>query len=177
MFPPPTTIETSSPCDWTAQISDEIPSTVRRSTPNSRPPISASPESFSRTRRKASGAVCAAAAASSSRTDTASAGEREALELEHLGALLAEHLAHGPAGVVDPGLLVQDLRAEEALAEHALDDLLAGLLRLRQHLVGVRVDVALGGDDVRGHVLAAHPLRRRGGDVHRDAARQLRRAA
>src|SRR5918995_2321783 len=133
MFPPPTTTETSTPASCTATISAAIAWTVRRSTPYSRPPRSASPESLSRTRRKTGTRVAGAAGASSARIDTLP-GEREPLELEHLRALLAEDLRDGLSGVVDPRLLVEDLRAEEALAEHAVDDLLAGLLRLRLHL-------------------------------------------
>ena len=40
--------------------------------------------------------------------------------------------------VVDPGLLLEHRRGEEALVEHPLDDLLTRLLRLRLHLVGAR---------------------------------------
>src|SRR5258708_4898006 len=53
-----------------------------------------------------------------------SAGEREALELEHLRAGLLEHLSDGLAAVMDPVLVGEHIRTEEALAEHALDDLL-----------------------------------------------------
>ena len=60
-----------------------------------------------------------------------------------------QRLADRLRGVVDPLLLEQDVRAEEALVQHALDDLLARLLGLRLHLVRVRVDLALGGDDAR----------------------------
>src|ERR687891_1816443 len=137
MFPAPTTTQTSTPVSWTATISPAIASTVRWSTPYSRPPISASPESLRSTRRKTGRAAAAGSGASSDFTAIGgSAGEREALELEHLGTLVAERLGNRLAGVVDPRLLGQHLRGEEALAEHALDDLLARLLGLRLHLVG-----------------------------------------
>ena len=51
MFPPPTTIATSTPRRWTAATSFAIASTRSGSVPYSRLPISASPESFSSTRR------------------------------------------------------------------------------------------------------------------------------
>src|SRR5919199_1519813 len=104
-------------------ISSAIASTVGRSMPYSRSPIIASPESLSRIRWK-----------------TGSATQGEALELEHLGALLGEGLGHGLRLVVDPGLVEEDAAAlrEEALVHHSVDDLLARLLRLRLHLVRAR---------------------------------------
>src|SRR5918994_580790 len=62
------------------------------------------------------------------------------------------------------------LRGEEALPEHPLDDLVAGLLGLRLPLVGVAVDLALGRDRVLRRLVAREPLRRLRCDVHRHAA-------
>src|SRR5919198_1117244 len=103
----------------------------------------------------------------------------EALELEHLGALLREGLGHGLRLVVDPGLVEEDAAAlrEEALVHHPVDDLLARLLGLRLHLVRARVDLALGGHDVFGHVLARDPARLRPRDVHGEPAAEVGRAA
>ncbi len=84
----------------------------------------------------------------------------KALELEHLGAFVGQHLAHGLLVVVDPGLVVQHLGREEALVQHALDNLLTCLLGLREDLVGVGVDLALGRGELLGDVLTPYPLRR-----------------
>src|SRR5438270_235721 len=117
-------------------VSPATASIVGRSIPYSRSPISASPESFSRTRLKASWPPFGAADGSDCWVAT-SAGEREALELEHLCAFGREGVADGRGRVVDPRLLGQHLRGEEALPEHPLDDLVARLLGLRLHLVRV----------------------------------------
>src|SRR3954452_8608866 len=104
--------------------------------------------------------------------------ELEALELEHLGALLPEHVSDGLRGLVDPRLVDEHLLGEEALVQHPFDDLLTRLLGLRLHLVGVRVDLPLSCDDLVGDVLAADPARGgRSGDVHGQLAGNLVRAA
>src|SRR5690349_6541019 len=96
----------------------------------------ASPDSFSNTRRKPGAAATDPPVLSCDWTLTASsAREREPLELEHLGAGLLQRLADGLRGVVDPLLVDEHVRAEEPLVEHALDDLLAGLRRLRLDFV------------------------------------------
>src|SRR5919198_1389222 len=156
------TIATSTPRSRTSRISAAIASTVGRSMPYSRSPISASPESFRRMRWK-----------------TGSGTQGEALELEHLGALLCERLGHSLRLVVDPGLVEEDAAAlcEEALVHHPVDDLLARLLRLRLHLVRARVDLALGGHEVFGHVLTGDPARLRPRDVHGEPAAEVGRAA
>src|ERR671933_2589456 len=153
---------TSTPCSRTSRISAAISSTVGRSMPYSRSPISASPESLSRIRWKAG-----------------SATQGEALELEHLGAFLRQGLADRLRLVVDPGLVEEDAAAlrEEALVHHPVDDLLARLLRLRLHLVRARVDLALGPHDLLGHVLAPDPARLRPRDVHGEAPPEVGRAA
>jgi len=61
MFPAPTTTAVSTPREWTSTISSPSRSTVARSRPYSRDPISASPESFSRTRENAAAPVAPAA--------------------------------------------------------------------------------------------------------------------
>src|SRR5215210_702031 len=174
MLPAPTTIAISSPRECTSRSSSAIDSTVARSSPNGFEPISASPESLSRIRPNAGAASGVATAPSASGRLMALAGQREALELEHLGARLGQRLPDGLAGVVDPRLLGQHLRGEEALVQHSLDDLLARLLGLRLDLVRVRIDLTLGADDVVRDVIAAHPLRSRGGDVHRQEAAEVR---
>src|SRR5689334_18721215 len=110
-------------------------------------------------------------------TRRSSGAELEALELEHLRTFLAERVADLLAGIVDPLLLEQDVGAEETLVQHALDDLFAGLLRLRLHLVGARVDLTFLRDGFLGNVVAPHPVRLHRGDVHGELARQIVGAA
>src|SRR4249919_2757314 len=176
MLPPPTTIASSSPSDWTATISLAIPSTVFGSVPYSWSPISASPESFRRTRRKAGAVPEGARSASSSCVVTRLFCDREALERDDTRSGLAERLTHRLRRVVDPRLLGERaarLHRVEALREHALDDLLLRLLRLALELVRVEVDLPLGLDRLGRNVLLAQPLGRRERDVHRQLARQL----
>src|SRR5437763_3793629 len=140
------------------------------SIPYSRSPMSASPESLSRTRRKAG---TLGRGRSRSRA-VPSSREREALELEHFGSRFGEHLANRLRAVVDPRLIGEHpapLR-KEALVEHSGDDLLTCLLGFRLHLLGVEVDLALRGDEVVGDVLAADPARIRPGAVHGEVPRQ-----
>jgi hypothetical protein len=68
MFPAPTTIPVSTPEVCTSTISSAIASIVPRSMPYSRSPISDSPESFSRMRRKTGRSSVAVATASSELT-------------------------------------------------------------------------------------------------------------
>jgi hypothetical protein len=68
MFPAPTTIAVSTPEVCTSTISCAIASIVARSMPYSRSPISDSPESFSRMRRKTGRSSVAGVAASSEET-------------------------------------------------------------------------------------------------------------
>src|SRR5215211_4455259 len=181
MFPAPTTMPIPTPCSRTAATSAAIRWIVPRSSPYERSPIRASPESFSSTRRKAGVPTRSGARASSARTLTAtSLAERVADELDHVDAFALERLADREAGVVDPRLLQEDaarIRGEEALVQHALDDLVAGLLGLALELVGAEQQLALGLDEVGPDVLAANPRRRRGGDVHRQPAGRLLGAA
>src|SRR5919198_175419 len=190
------TIATSTPRSRVSKISAAIASTVGRSIPYSRSPISASPESFRRTRWNLGtpcGAVIRAyelcscvrlkrpvdAPDHEPRPWMGSGTQSEALELEHLGVFLGHGLRHRLRLVVDPRLVEQRAAAlgEEALVHHPIDDLLARLLRLRLHLVRARVDLALGGHRLRGHVLPGDPARLRPGDVHREPAGGGGRAA
>src|SRR5918997_5809049 len=143
MFPPPTTIAVSTPRPWSSTISSAMRPTCSRSIPNSRSPINASPESFRRTRLKLGFAPFESAA------------KRVPLEGEHLYALFLESLADGLAALVDPLLIDQHALAEEALAEHPLDDLLPHLLGLRLHVRELLVDRALALNLLGGDLLAA----------------------
>ena len=106
MFPPPTTIASSTPRCWTPTISSAIAATRAGSRPCSRSPISASPESFRRTRRETGRSAVLSAGTASVLVTLA---ELEPLELEHLGAFLAERLADRLCLVVDPDLLGEHL--------------------------------------------------------------------
>src|SRR5262245_16179977 len=175
MFPAPTTTAISTPRERTSTISSAIASTVSRSMPYCFEPIRASPESLSRMRANAGAAsgVATAPSAVGSESVTGSFCKREALELEHLGTRLGQRLADSLRCVVDPGLVGEHPIGEEALVQHPVDDLLTRLLGLRPHLVRVRVDLALGRDELLGHVLPAHPLRPGGRDLHRDEPAEL----
>src|SRR5689334_16947268 len=124
MFPPPMTSASSSPFARTSTSSCASWSTVTASRPYSREPIRASPESFSRTRLKPIRAV---------------SGDRVPRVVEELDPQLLEVLRDRPGRLVSPipRLLREDRLAEEALVELALDDLLADVLRLREHLLGM----------------------------------------
>src|SRR4051794_39130802 len=116
MFPAPITSATSRPLCWTSTISSASAEIWSASTPWSRSPISASPESFSRTRwngRSEGARSCACAVRSSP-------GNGHPLELDHLEPALLQPLPDGLRGVVDPLLLEQDL-LREPLVEAAFD--------------------------------------------------------
>src|SRR5712691_4208902 len=172
MFPAPTTIPVSTPLAWTSTISSATASIVSRSMPYSRSPISDSPDSLSRMRRKTGRALCDTTADSSDRTLT-SAAQLEPLELEHLGTLVRERLADLLAGVVDPLLVDEHIGAEEALVQHPVDDLLAHLAGLGLYLVGSEEDRPLALDILVGNVVAADPPRIHGRDVHRHLPHQV----
>src|SRR5918996_1549258 len=108
--------------------------------------MSASPESFRRTRRNAGAAPSVAGAAPTSSwvsfpcTGTCLFCDSEAPERHHARVLGGERLAHRLRRVVDPGLLVQGpsgLGGVEALLEHPRHDLLFRLLGLPLQLVRV----------------------------------------
>ena len=63
-----------------------------------------------------------------------SPGDGVAHELAHLRPVLGERLADRQVRIVDPGLVGEDALREEALGEHALDD-------LRPDVLGLALDV------------------------------------
>src|ERR687895_524524 len=162
MFPAPTTIAISTPRSWSSRISPAIRSTSFRSRPYSFSPISASPESFSRTRRKAAPPSCSC--------------KSLPVVLEDLQLMLLERLRDGLAGVVDPLLVGKDHLAEEPLREHPLNDLLAVLLRPRLHLRELPEDLELGRKILLRDLVAVRVERRRERDVHRQEPGDLGRA-
>src|SRR5215207_177411 len=153
MFPAPTTIAISTPCSWSSAISVAICSTSCRSSPYSLSPIRASPDSFSRMRRKAGLPLCLP-------------GKGVTLVLENFELMLLERLGDGLARVVDPLLVGQDCPAEEPLREHPLDDLLAMLLGAGLHLGQLLQDLELGRKVLLGDLVAVGVQRRREGNVH-----------
>src|SRR6478672_3406880 len=165
MFPPPITSATSSPSrrTWTSSFASS--STVRASNPNSCEPIRASPESFSRTRLNA--------------TTTSSLTDRVPGVVEELDPALLQVLRDRPGRLVRPvpRLLGQHGLAVELLVQLALDDLLAHVLGLAEHLVGMRKDLALGVDELLRDLVAAPvggPCER---EMQREAAPDFRIAA
>src|SRR5215217_8871928 len=176
MLPPPTTIASSRPSLCTSTISRAIRSTVFGSVPYSWSPISASPESFRRTRRNAGAAPEGDRSSSCWGVVTPLFCDREAVERDDTRSRLGDRLTRRLRRVVDPRLLGQHsarLSREEALAEHALDDLLLRLLRLALELVGVEVDLPLGLDRLGRHVLLRQPLGRGERDVHGELTGEL----
>src|SRR5947209_4918099 len=165
MFPPPTTIASSTPDTCTAAISSASESIRSWSMPKSCSPESASPDSFSKTRWNfaPAGAGVGLAAAMSRLLC-----HGEALELDHVEPRLAQHVADAAARVVDPGLVLEnDLL--EPLPDPALDDLVPHLLGLVLDVRLLGEDLLLGVDLCLRHVRPAHVERPRGGDVHREA--------
>ena len=141
------------PFRWTPTISRAIASTVFGSVPYSWSPISASPESFRRTRRKAGAAPEGGRSASSSCAVTRQSATERALERDDTRSGLAERLTR-PSSPSRGSTAARSsdaagLRRVEPLCEHALDDLLLRLLRLRLELVRVEVDLPLGLDRPR----------------------------
>src|SRR5215207_4004844 len=165
MLPAPTTIAISMPNSWRSAISAAMRSTSWRSRPYSMSPMSASPDSFNRTRRKAG-------------LPAGSARKGVALVLEDFELMLLERLGNRLAGVVDPFLVGQHGLAEEALRKHPLDDLLAMLLGTGLHLGELLEDLGLGRQVLLGDLAAVSIQRRGEGDVHRkqpsDLGRPLR---
>src|SRR6476646_1347110 len=112
-------------------------------------------------RRNIDRASSGAATVSSGCTVTLSrsAAQLEPLELQHLRALLAERVADLLGGIVDPLLVDEHVRSEEALVQHPLNDLVPCLLRLRLHLVRPGVDLAFLCDRLLRDVIAPDPVR------------------
>src|SRR5438128_4339901 len=122
-----------------------------------------SPETFSSTRRNTTfreGSVSAGAP-----TLTRSVSQGDALERNDLGALGGKGLADADAGIVDPRLVDEHRVGEEALREHAFDDLAAHLLGLRGDVGLLEEDLPLGFDDRRRDLAPPDVARRRKGDV------------
>src|SRR4029453_969497 len=153
MFPAPTTIAISTPLAWRSRISSAIRSTSWRSIPYSRSPIRDSPESFSNTRWNAG-------------LPFVSAGKGVALVLEHLELVPGERLLDRLPRVVDPVLIGQHGLAEEALGEHAIDDLGPDLLGLRLHVRELLEDRPLGRKVLLRDLVPVRVQRRRERDVH-----------
>src|SRR3954454_5114102 len=174
MFPAPITIATSTPVSWTPAISRASASTVGRSSPYSRSPMSDSPDTLRSTRLNATRCSCSASTGTPAVTRSVSQGD--ALERNDLGACLGEHLLDGLRRLAAPGLVDQHASGrlrEEPLREHPLDDLLLGLLRLALELRGVEVDLLLGLDLVGRDLVARECRGSAEGDVHRELARDL----
>src|SRR3954451_3199857 len=121
MLPAPITIATSTPVPWTSAISAASASTVGRSRPYSRSPISDSPETFRRTRRNATARSSSVSAGAPAVTPSVSQGD--ALERNDLGTGLGQSLGDRLRGVLDQRLFDQHagVRAKEALLEDSLD--------------------------------------------------------
>src|SRR4051794_17495505 len=161
MFPAPITSAISRPPLWASTISWARPSIVSGSTPWSRSPISASPESFRRTRPN--GAVLGSGVGA---LVTCLLCQCEAAELKHLEPGLLERCADLLAGLVDP-LLAFEHEVGEPLLDPALDDLAAHVLRLRLEVGLLQQDLALGVDLRFGHLGPCLVERRGERDVHR----------
>src|SRR4051794_8009876 len=125
MLPPPITRAISRPSARTSTSSSASRSIVPASRPYSSGPMRASPESFSRTRLKPIGR----------RLRDRVPGVVEKLDPLFL-QVLRDRSRRFVAAV--PRLLGQDRLAVEPLVQLTFDDLLAHVLRLRQHLFRVR---------------------------------------
>src|SRR5947209_6533028 len=129
MLPPPTTIATSTPRPCVVATSAAIALTHSGSVPYSSSPISASPESFSRIRRKTGGAIFDDAGVSAADGKPGKATHHDVLA--GLGGQLGAQLLDRLAAVL---LLVDVLLAQkddivEPLVELARDDPLTDVLR------------------------------------------------
>src|SRR5437588_2099279 len=165
MLPPPTTIATSTPRRWTAATSWAIAWIRIGSAPYSRSPISASPESFSSTRRYAGaaareGSCCAVSATDLEPREPADHHVLSGFRRERLAELL-DRLA-GVLVLVDV-LLAHEHHVLEPLLELACDDLLADVLGPVRGLLGRHPLFALA--VLRGDVPIGDGQRRRCGDV------------
>src|SRR5579884_3515985 len=173
MLPPPTTIATSTPRPWTAATSRAIAWTRSGSVPYSRPPISASPESLSRTREYTGGPAPAPGASAASSADGEPGEPADDNVLSGLGGQLRAQLLDRLAAVlvlVDVPL-AQQHDVVEPLLELALDDPLADVLGAIGRLLGGDPLLAL---PVLGRdVLLGDGQGGGGGDVQREVADEL----
>src|SRR5690606_3730257 len=159
-FPPPTTNASSTPLAFAAAISRARAVGAAGETPSPPSPARSSPDSLSSARRKALLAYGDAGEAAD--LDVLAQGRRD----------LLHEVTDGLLVVLDVGLLEQDRLGEE-LAQAPLDDLLGDGIGLALLEGLLAQGLALGGDDVLGHVLAAHVLGVRHRDVHGEVARQV----
>src|SRR3954452_6600004 len=166
-LPPPMTTAICAPDLTTAAIWRATVSTTSGSTPTA-PPPNISPPSLSSTRLNP-GRVSGPILTSVIRSGLA---DLEAGELLHGDARGIQKRLHGLLRLLDRGLLQQHHVLEEAV-DPALHD-------ARQHLLGLALfprgglgDAPLVLQHVARHVVAGAVLRAGGGDVHRDALREL----
>src|SRR4051812_34789304 len=177
MLPPPTTIATWTPRWVTCLTAVAMASMRAGSAPYSSPPSSASPESFSRTRRKAALPLPAAPSFATrlllSHLEAGEAPDHDVLAGagRELGAQLLDRLA--AVLVLVDMLLLQEHGLLQPLPQASLDHLLLHLLRLT--VVGglLSQDASFGLADLLRHVLLGDVLRRHGGHVQSDVPGEL----
>src|SRR3954453_15526885 len=178
MFPAPTTSAISTPrlatpCPWAAS-----PSTRSRAVPYSRPPIRASPDSFSRTRLNAGSSDTARTIVMRALLAHHEPGEtRDAHVLARLGRDLRPQVLDRLALVAVRAhmLLLEQRDLLRPLLELALDDPLDDVVGLAI-LTGLCFeDLPLGLECLRVDVVDGYDQRRRwrAGDVDRDLVREL----
>src|SRR2546426_6000876 len=189
MLPPPITRASSQPSAWTSFSSAPNAASTSGSIPYPAGPASASPLILRSTRRYVGAAAVATAGGSGSglassggllvvRTPLERFPELEAGEAAHRDVDAEPHdrlfddLLDGPIALLDERLLEEADVLVEALDlpfDDALDDLLglAGLPGLRE------VDLALGLELLRRHVLTAHVARSCSRHLHRQVLHEL----
>src|SRR3954468_19445737 len=169
MLPPPTTIATSTPRSVTCFTAAAMAAMRAGSAPSSSPPSSASPDIFSRTRRKAALPLLVAPSSATglllSHLEAGEAPDHHVLAGAggDLGAQLLDRLAVVLVLVDVP--LHQQHRLLEPLAQAPLDHLLLHLLGLSVGRGLLRKDAGLGLAALLRPVLLRHVLRRRGSHV------------
>src|SRR3954453_22714226 len=163
MLPPPTTIATSTPRSVIPFTAVAMEAMRWGSVPKGRSPISASPDSFSRSRRKTGSLF------------SANLEPREASDDHVLAGLLrdvgAQLLDRAPLVLGVHVLLVEQDDVLEALLDLAFHDLAADVLRLVGNLL--LEDPLLALDELLGHVLLGDPVGPHRGDVLGDLACEL----
>src|SRR5687768_13851364 len=179
MLPPPTTIAISTPPSLASAICAAISRVTSGSIPYCRDPISASPESFSSTRRYAGAPMVRSSTSGGLFVNAVGGGladrhpdeARDPDVLAEQRDLLGDQVAHLLVGVAV--LQLHQADRLEPLAQLALDD-------LRDPVGGpsLTLDVlgegsALLVEHLGGHVLAADEERRVAGDLHRQVAAEL----
>src|SRR3954451_20948245 len=163
MLPPPTTIATSTPRSVIPFTAVAMEAMRWGSVPKGRSPISASPDSFSRSRRKTGSLFSANLEPREATDDHVLAGllrDVGAQLLDRASLVLGVHV-----------LLVEQDDVLEALLDLAFHDLAADVLRLVGDLL--LEDALLGRDELLRHVLLGHLVRAHRSDVLSDLARKL----